>query len=630
MNPSKHRFRPITLLTGAGVVACALAVYYRTLAPGLTFIDSGELAAVCFRLGIAHPTGYPLYTLLGWFFTHAVPGRPIWLLNLLSSLLSCLCLLTCFAFLTELFLNTGQHKARQSLVSHPPSLPGVVSLASGVLLLAFSKVFWSVALITEVYALQGFFCSLLLLLTIRAARPEGKPRFRRSALLFFVLGLSFCNHMSTVLIIPALLYYMYSTRIPHTLGWKKWLLTSCFFFLGLAVYAYLPLRAVHSPVLNWGNPHTWQTFFWHVSAKQYRVWMFSSPDVMLRQLQFFVQLMLTSFGYIPLLLIPFGMWHLYHANRPVCWFLLIFFVTDIVYSINYDIVDIDAYFLPAFIISSLWMGSAVYFLAGLLWSKKAFLCTCTIPVLWSLFFIPLVFHYRTIDQSKNNLVEQYTKNIVRTAEQNAIVLSYQWDYFCSPFYYLQQAEDLRTDLIMIEVKLLKRSWYLAQLKNSYPALMEKSHNALVRFARELDKFEHGRAYDAREIQAAYSALINSFIRENIADRAVYITCEMEKEIGAGFQRVPEGLVFRLYPPKQLYRRFDTSQLDLPQKSDFLPHNRYHEALKSFYSFMLAARGIYEIQFGNRQKAHTLLSTAQVISPRHPLVLKGLKALEGTL
>ena len=40
-------------------------VYVTTVAPDVGFTDSGELAAVCTTLGVAHPTGYPLYTLLG-------------------------------------------------------------------------------------------------------------------------------------------------------------------------------------------------------------------------------------------------------------------------------------------------------------------------------------------------------------------------------------------------------------------------------------------------------------------------------------------------------------------------------------------------------------------------------------
>ena len=47
----------------------SLAVYIKTLAPGVTFTDSGELAVDCITLGVAHPTGYPLFTILGHLWT---------------------------------------------------------------------------------------------------------------------------------------------------------------------------------------------------------------------------------------------------------------------------------------------------------------------------------------------------------------------------------------------------------------------------------------------------------------------------------------------------------------------------------------------------------------------------------
>jgi hypothetical protein len=60
--------RPIYL---ASVVAVfAFIVYLQTMAPSVGFIDDGELATVCYTLGIAHPTGYPLFTLIGWLMAH--------------------------------------------------------------------------------------------------------------------------------------------------------------------------------------------------------------------------------------------------------------------------------------------------------------------------------------------------------------------------------------------------------------------------------------------------------------------------------------------------------------------------------------------------------------------------------
>ena len=47
------------------VVPAVFTVYILTLSPTVGLIDSGELAAGCYLLNILHPTGYPLYTMLG-------------------------------------------------------------------------------------------------------------------------------------------------------------------------------------------------------------------------------------------------------------------------------------------------------------------------------------------------------------------------------------------------------------------------------------------------------------------------------------------------------------------------------------------------------------------------------------
>ncbi len=81
-----------TLRTGDYLLALASGVlafmlYLRTLAPGLLGGDSGEFQFAAWLGGLAHPTGYPLYLMLGWLWTHLVPWHdPAWRMNALSAL----------------------------------------------------------------------------------------------------------------------------------------------------------------------------------------------------------------------------------------------------------------------------------------------------------------------------------------------------------------------------------------------------------------------------------------------------------------------------------------------------------------------------------------------------------------
>src|SRR5690348_9119617 len=68
----------------------AFAVYAPTMSRGIGTVDQGELAAVATTLGIAHPTGYPLLTMMAHVWQRLVPLRPILALDLFVAVLTAL------------------------------------------------------------------------------------------------------------------------------------------------------------------------------------------------------------------------------------------------------------------------------------------------------------------------------------------------------------------------------------------------------------------------------------------------------------------------------------------------------------------------------------------------------------
>ncbi len=203
----------------AGVVLVApLVAYALTVSPSVGFIDSGELAAVVSTFGIAHPTGYPLYTLLGRVAAMLpLPLVPIQQLNALSALL---CVASAFlAFLAfRRFLRGGGQVGGTAL--------DTVSAGAGALVLAFSETFWSQALVVEVYPLHVLFLSAILYILARlmsAVREGDGMEGRWLALCSYVLGLSFGNHMTTILVVPGLFYayvslYGWGSRCKRVCG----------------------------------------------------------------------------------------------------------------------------------------------------------------------------------------------------------------------------------------------------------------------------------------------------------------------------------------------------------------------------------------------------------------------------
>jgi tetratricopeptide (TPR) repeat protein len=359
---------------------------------------------------------------------------------------------------------------------------------------------------------------------------------------------------------------------------------------------------------------------WHVTGKQYRVWILSSAETSVRQLEYFLDEFPSEFAYAPLALVLVGVIQLFRSNRTIFYLTLILFLSCLLYSINYDIHDIDSYFLLAYIVSAIWIA----FGAGTLFKmgsnrrgKVASTLTCV-----AIGLTPLAFHNETADQSDNYTVEDYAKNMFDSLEKNALVLTYQWDYFVSPSYYLQLVEGYRNDAVVIDKELLRRSWYFEQLEHQHPQLVENSRAEINAFLKELYKFEHDLPYDPVVIEARYQEMIRSFLVKNEPIRPVYATPEIEQEFTQGLQRVPSGLAFRLYP--------DTTYREITPR-DFVFHpitksDMYSEAIRNLYAGAYCNQGIYLAIRGKRDKAVESFRKALQVTPGFPEALRWLRQL----
>ena len=607
---SGGRFTSSSAFGGAVAGAAAFLVYLRTLAPGVTFIDSGELATAACRLGIAHPTGYPLFTLLGSVVSR-IPFAPeeILRLNIMAALL-------CAAGVFVFFLLM-HHLLERGPEGQPvgPRLLLLGASAGGSILLAFSETYWSQALAVEVYSLHLFLLACVVYAFVRSAFPA-EERVDGGAgawwyLFAFLLGLSFSNHMTTILLAPGMLYLYFSTQGGGTAAWARIGRMVPFFVLGLSVYLYMPVRAGESPVANWGYTATLERFLWHVSGKQYRVWIFSSTEAAGRQLKYFIDSFPREFAYVgPLLAIP-GIVRLWRVHRRLLFASLFWFLTCVLYSINYDIHDIDSYFLLAYFSVALW--AAFGLLGAGLWLARVFslrtwiaagaIVLCSLP--------PLIVHYRGVDQSRDTTVDCYTKAMFSSLAPRALVFSYQWDYWVSASYYYQYVKGYRPDVAVIDKELLRRSWYLREIASRHPWLVEGSRPEIDAFENEVAKFEHELPYNPAVIQARYEGMIASMIRHSIAERPVYVTREIEPEFTRGYQRVPEGLAFRLWGDS-LFHSSLPLDLTLPKLEN---GGKMHEMVRRLSVEAFVARAEYYYRVGrDPAEAEKAMKMALALDP----------------
>src|SRR5258708_28857839 len=225
----------------AGSVAAALFVLYACAAPSTVALeDDGLFILSSYFLGIEPPPGYPLFTLIGHFFTYLPFGSVPYRAHFASGLFGAL---PCGA---------GWLCARALIEGRLPAY--VAALALGV-----SPVFWSQAIIAEVYTLNTFFFLALVFMGLQVCPPSSsmpaseKPeRSRMLPWMALVFGLSLSNHWPLMLLIaPAFAVLLWPVRaeLLSRFGALSWLV-----ILGLLPYVWMVRRSWTAGPPNFDGP----------------------------------------------------------------------------------------------------------------------------------------------------------------------------------------------------------------------------------------------------------------------------------------------------------------------------------------------------------------------------------------
>ncbi|MFH1515747.1 MAG: DUF2723 domain-containing protein [bacterium] len=338
------------------VFLVSFIVYCLTCARHLSWAhdgaDGGDLAICAYMLGVPHPTGYPLYCLLGWLFTHIFQfGEVAFRLNIFSAIFA--------ALGAGIIALTLKHASEFIFPDAPTSFKTVwIPLVSG-FTPAFSYTYWSQALIVEVYSLNAFFLTLIIYkitLLIRTDDQSEKNRhFLHAAL---ITGFGFTNHLSILYpFVAALLTLAYLRYVP---GWKTFFKGLIFFVLPLLLYIYLPLRSSINPVMDWGNPENVEGFIWVVLGRQFRWLVFSS---LFGQTLFRIHSqinLLKQFGFPGILTafigIAYCLTHWGKKRLAFFIFITLIIVLNFVHIGNYLVIDPLSFMLPAFTIIAIFTG----------------------------------------------------------------------------------------------------------------------------------------------------------------------------------------------------------------------------------------------------------------------------------
>ena len=574
--------RRITLLAAVALASLWLIVYASTVSPSVNFIDSGELITALHEPGVAHPPGYPLYTLMGYVVSNLLPGEIAWRVNILSAFWGAIAVGAFFLFLVALLnylswlgsrrasklpARQGRKSTRKSPVAVPSKAATTVRgakatavvndqakaneplfwrlpisdwltygvAASVASLLGASATFWSRTAQAKMYTLHYFFVALLFLCALLARwafeRNDDRAMRRWLLALNIGLGLSLSNHLMTVLLVPGLLLMLLagsepSRRLKALLS--RWMYGIPAVAIPVLLYLYLPLRASQHPLMNWGTTDSLGDFWRHITGWQYGAYLTGTNFSILWG--FIVQQWSWLTAILLVACIASGAL-LARAHLAVFVATLTTAAATLLFAWIYGISEIEPYLVPLYIMLLVWLATAPFTLSSLLKSRKGAARGPSLPLMpitsgLAVLLLLSALVTTTIQYSDQNHIDdhlagQFVENALSELPTNSILLTDYWDFY-SPTIYLQNILKLRPDVSIVDIPPLKYPWYLGYLEKYSPELIEKSQDLLPFYQAQQRLFVNGEKYDQVALPASYFRLINSFVERNINTRPAYV------------------------------------------------------------------------------------------------------------
>ncbi|HEX7476674.1 MAG TPA: DUF2723 domain-containing protein [Polyangiales bacterium] len=436
------------------------AVYAASMARDLSLYDSGELALAAVRLGLGHPPGQPLHTLLGFVAAH-LPGVPALVgVNLVSALPGALTVLPAASL------------AQTLLPARPPT---VVSRALPWLLAcgALHPSLWEPATRVEVYSLSTFFA--VWALARLAAIGDGEPGSRHALAHIFQAGLALglCASVNPMIalctgvsVAPLILWRIVQRRSPLcSLAYAV-----CGGVLGLLPYLYLFAVARRTDVMVWGTPRTAQSLWLYVTLNDYvqnqqvtgATW-FAHIVAWFRWAAVHQLAPLIVIGWAGHL--RFGArGELGRAAGPLLLTLLVAaFSSASVW--NLDIPDYNGY-----VATGLWLAFAAvpaFCVNAWLEQRRLVALVLAASLVVSAVLAPPAVLART--RQHDHLARSLAGRVFVEAPAHAIVIV-EADHLVGALFYLQEAELARPDLVVLAYGLGNSSWHWERMAHLHPEL----------------------------------------------------------------------------------------------------------------------------------------------------------------
>ncbi len=532
------------------VFLLSFIVYFFTLNSSLYIEDSSEFIAVAAALGIPHPTGYPLYIILGKIFSFLPFGSIPWRINLLSAVFAAGAVMVLFLLIHYITKNK------------------IISLASA-LIFAFSTIWWSQSVLAEVYTLHTFL-GLLAIYLFLLGKEKGNSRYWYGSV--FLLGLGSANHPLLIFLLPVLFFYILLDD-SYQLEWRHYLWSAVLLLLGLSLYLYIPLRVFAGADLRFNDLQNWSDI-WHFLNRSYYgdVGLQFSLDKASLVLESFVVGLRNNFGlvFLALFAVSIGWWYKHRRRQFWFWFFILlsqFAPIALLRTSGYGF-DLDynnrVYYFISYAVAVIMTAGLVNFYWQKIKSVKA------VYVLLSIFIAAAPFYFLLVDFNLNDrsnycLADDYAEKVLASLKPNAILLvhggGYAGDSELFTLVYKKYIEGVRPDVLVIDNQVLF-------------GLPEEIDEDYIRKARGKDQL--------------FSRLVEEtwrFSRE--AQRPLYTTFAVEKYTDLVSRS--NGIVYQVFADKGSAKPLANAAFYLcGQGDDFVQSDFAHQDLLAHYFYAQAS------------------------------------------
>jgi hypothetical protein len=240
------------------------------------------------------------------------------------------------------------------------------------------------------------------------------------------------------------------------------------------------------------------------------------------------------------------------------------------------------------------------------------------------------------------IAHYYVDNILTSIKPNGLLLTLDWQV-ASPFLYVQEIERRRRDVKVLDINLMRRSWYFGYLRQVHPDLIERSKDKIDSYVAELKQWEENPAAYANNatrtarIASKFVEMIQACVERENKVAPVYLTRDLITSAdrdGAlttwfttNYALVPEGLVFRFESDGTRFHDPGEIQWQTAGLNDgtlkFETDDVVRTKVLPSYTAMLINRGRYFALFDEQERAIAAFSQALALNPSSDLARQGL-------